>query len=477
MAADPILRAFAATCGRAAHGAGAAAGVAGRPIAVSPSRAWSAEDLDRAARQLAERLAAAGFGVGDAVGLAAAPGPAVLAGYLALRRRGAVPVLCDSARPTPDRLAALDRLGVVGFLASAVGWPDAAADWDLDRRWPAEPGRSTAIDPRWGAIKLSSGSTGEPRGIATAAEALLADEAQLAATMEISGEDRLLAAVPLTHSYGFSSLALAALVRGATLIFADDAAPFAALEAGRALGATVFPTVPAWLGGYVRLRTPPPWPPALGQVIAAGAPLPAETARGFRERTGRPVHVFYGASECGGIAYDREGGAAERDTVGAPVEGVRLEIDPDSGRLAVRSAALSVTYLPEPSPDLGAGRFLTGDLAELGGEVRLLGRADDLVFVRGRNVNPREVEAVLRQLPGVDEVCVLGADGPDGPRSVLCAIVAVPAGGLDAERIAAFCRERLAEHKVPRSLRVVADLPRTERGKLDRAAVATLVAN
>lgn len=459
---DPILAAFSATLARRPSG----------PLVASPARAWSAAELDRAARALAARLAAAGFGEGDAVGLAGAPGPALLAGYLALRRVAAVPVLCDSARPTADRLAALDRLGVAGFLAEATGWPAAAADWDLDRRQPPRP---LAADPAWGAIKLSSGSTGEPRGIAVTAAALVADDAQLAASMGLVAEDRLLVKIPLSHSYGFASLLLPALVRGSLLAVPEDRSPLGPVATARALGVTFVPTVPAWLGAYVRLAAPPPWPSTLRRVIAAGAPLPPETARAFRARTGHAVHVFYGASECGGIAYDRAGDAAERGTVGTAVEGVALELDADSGRVAVRSAAVAEAYLPEPSPELGGGRFLTGDLAALeGGEVRLLGRADDLVIVRGRNVNPREVEVVLAGLPGVAEACVFGVDGPDGPKSVLRAVVAAPAGGVDYERVVAGCRERLAEHKVPRSVVVLAELPRNERGKLDRAALLAL---
>jgi long-chain acyl-CoA synthetase len=214
-------------------------------------------------------------------------------------------------------------------------------------------------------------------------------------------------------------------------------------------------------------------------VLAAGAPLPASTAAAFRATTGRPVHVFYGASECGGISYDRKGDAAERGAVGTAVDGVSLEIDPESGRLVVRSAAVAATYLPKERPELGSGRFVTGDLARIAeGEVRLLGRADDIVFVRGKNVNPREVEATLREIPGVVDASVLGVDGPDGPRSVLRAVVAAPGSevgsGVDYETILAHCRARLAEHKVPRSVIVVTELPRTDRGKLDRAALATL---
>ena len=81
-------------------------------------------------------------------------------------------------------------------------------------------------------------------------------------------------------------------------------------------------------------------------MLTAGAPLRAVTAGRFRETFGLPVHVFYGASECGGICYDREGTAAERGTVGAPVEGVRVELEPPGGILTVRSPAVAAGLHP-----------------------------------------------------------------------------------------------------------------------------------
>jgi len=462
-ASDPILEAFAALV---------ASRRGDQPLALSPARRWSARDLDAAADALAGRVAEEALPPGRLVGLAAPPGPAFLAGYLALRRLGLVPVLCDSSEPTPDRTAALERLGVAAFLWSAAGWPDSLAAWVVSRRAPAV---ETELSPATGAVKLSSGSTGLSRGIAVSALALAADDAQLAASMALVPEERCLAAAPLSHSYGFSSLLLPALMRGSPLLFAEERTPFAALAAGRALGATFFPTVPAFLNALVRMTSPPPWPESVRLTIAAGAPLPPETAARFRARYGRPVHVFYGASECGGIAYDREGGAAERGTVGTPVAGVGVEIDPASGRLRVTSAAVADGYLPEPAPELGRGSFLTGDRASrCGDEIRLAGRADDLLIVRGKNVDPREIERALAALPGVEEVCALGVDGPDGPRSVLRVVVAAPGGEVGYREVAEWCRARLADHKVPRSIVVVRQLPRTDRGKLDRAALVAL---
>ncbi len=441
---------------------------------MAPCRSWSRGDLDRHAQALAERLAATGVGEGDAVAIAAPSGPAFAAGFLAVRHLGAVPILCDSARPTPDRLTAIDRLGATLFVAPSSGWPDEISDWQIDRRAPAG---SRPLDPGWGAIKLTSGSTGEPRGIAVASEALLADEAQLASSMSLVDDERILAAIPLAHSYGFSSLLLPALLRGSAIVVPESSSPLAPLAAARALGATFFPTVPAFVGAWARLADPGPWPATLRRVTTAGAPLLPEVAALFRERSGVAIQAFYGASECGGIAFDRTGEATLAGTVGTAVDGVELALDGATGRLRVRSAAVGERYLPESARELERGEFLTGDLAVFeGSQVRLLGRADDVLIVRGRNVHPSEVEAVLRAIPGVEEAVVFGTDGPEGPRTVLRAAIAAPAGGLDVARVLAGCRQRLAEYKVPRGLLILPELPKTERGKPDRSALESLAA-
>src|SRR5262249_14836610 len=134
------------------------------------------------------------------------------------------------------------------------------------------------------------------------------------------------AAIPLSHSYGLSSLVLPALLRGTPLVLPEEDGLLAPFAAAAAAGATVFPTVPAYVEALLKLSHPPAWPPSLRLVIAAGAPLQPATARRFRETFGLPVHVFYGASECGGICYDREGSAGERGTVGTPVQGVEVEL-------------------------------------------------------------------------------------------------------------------------------------------------------
>ena len=467
MSGDPILAAFDALATREPE----------RPIVVSASRLATFSEVSRQARELAERLREHAHVPGRLVGLVAPNGPGYLVGFLALRRLGMVAVLCDLASSAHALEEVLARLDVAGCLTLSEAWPRSAEAWTfVTRLGPV----ARHLPPHVAVIKLTSGSTGAPRGVVVSGRALVADEAQLAASMGLTSEDRHLGAIPFSHSYGFSSLVLPALLRGARIAVPEPGAagamtsPMSPLEAAHALGTTFFPTSPAWLSGWTRLSSPPSPPAGLRRIISAGAPLSPAVARAVRERFGVAVHVFYGASECGGIAFDREGGAGERGTVGTPVAGVEIMLDAETGRARVRSAAVADGYLPEAGGEVGEGAFLTGDLATWQeGELRLEGRVDDLVIVKGRNVQPSEVEGVLRELAGVEEVCVLGVAGPEGPRTLLRAVIAARDGALSYERVIEHCRERLAEIKVPKNLVFVRELPRDARGKVDRRALAT----
>jgi len=469
---DPILRAFARLLRDP-----------GRPLLASARCTATAGELDALARAAAAGLAERRLPVGALVGLAAPNGAGFLASFLALRRAGCAALLLDAQMPAPERLRVARALGAAALLECGR-WPQRPEDWSVAAVPPepaAGPAGEPALLPGIAAVKLTSGSTGAPRGIATSAAALVADDAALAATMGITAEDRLLTVIPLSHSYGLSSLALPALVRGNLLVLPDGDDPFAPFAAAERAGATVFPTVPAYLQALLAVSHPPAWPASLRLVLSAGAPLEPATARRFRETFGLPVHVFYGASECGGICYDREGDAGERGTVGTPVEGVTVTLGPvdapeegaaaAEGVVRVASPAVAAGYLPDSEPRLGGGRFTTGDLAAWqDSELRLAGRVDDLINIKGKKVNPREVEAVLARLPGVQEVAVLGVPLP-GSASVLRAVVACRCGRLSYEEVLGWCREHLAPHKVPRSLLLVPELPRTARGKLDRQAL------
>ena len=466
MRSDPLVAAFASASRRRPE----------RPVLVAGS-SWllSASALDSLARAVQDRFFPT-VAPGALVGVATPGGGSFLAGLLALRRAGAAVLLLDSSGPAVARVEAATALGARAILECESACPERTDEFRLRPIIPAADG--PLLPEHTAFVKTTSGSTGCPRGITVSSEALLADEAALAATMGIGPRDRIVAAVPLAHSYGFTSIALHALVHEATLVM-PHAGPLGAVLAAHQSEATVFPTVPAYLNALVRMSQPPPWPKSLRLVLSAGAPLPPETARRFCEYSHRRVHAFYGASECGGISFDREGGAAERGTVGTPVEGVRVSIedvgDEAAGGLAVvNSSAVATGYWPPRESDrLGGGRFRTSDLARWqDGELVLLRRADSVINVKGQKVDPAEIESTLASLPGVQEVVALGVVDPVTGGTILRVVVACRAGLLTNEDVLRFCRSRLSAHKVPRSIRLVSQIPRTDRGKIDRGALA-----
>jgi long-chain acyl-CoA synthetase len=99
---------------------------------------------------------------------------------------------------------------------------------------------------------------------------------------------------------------------------------------------------------------------------------------------------------------------------------------------------------------------------------------DGLINVKGRKVNPSEIEAVLQRLPGVDEAVAFGVPSADSASDTVRAVIACPSGRLSYDEVLAWCRAHLPEHKVPRSVVLVNSIPRTSRGKVSRAELLAL---
>lgn len=316
-------------------------------------------------------------------------------------------------------------------------------------------------------LKLTSATTGEGRLIAFTAAQLAADPAQIVPTMGLRPDWPNLGAISLAHSYGLSNLALPLLLHGIPLILAASPLPEALRRAAAGHAALALPAVPAlWRAWHEADAIPA----STRLAVSAGAALPLALEQAVFERRGLKIHNFYGASECGGIAYDRAAAPrAEETCAGTPMDGVRLKTTP-GGCLEVWSAAAGSGYLPGPDPMLGGGRFLTSDLAEIrDGAVYLLGRAADTINVAGRKLAPGTVETALRKHPEVKDCVVLGVPRRGDPScQVVAAVVAAPphvsTGGLQA-----FLHDHLPDWQIPRAWLRVDDLPTTPRGKISRA--------
>jgi long-chain acyl-CoA synthetase len=134
--------------------------------------------------------------------------------------------------------------------------------------------------------------------------------------------------------------------------------------------------------------------------------LPIVVARKFQEKFKMPIHSFYGASECGGICYDRDGSNGIEGFVGQAMKEVDLEwVDETTpaSQVRVHSAAVGDSYFPEADEiKLGRGVFIPDDLlTKTTNGFRIVGRVSDVINVAGKKVNPAEVEAHLLRFGGV----------------------------------------------------------------------------
>jgi acyl-coenzyme A synthetase/AMP-(fatty) acid ligase len=120
------------------------------------------------------------------------------------------------------------------------------------------------------------------------------------------------------------------------------------------------------------------------------------------------------------------------------------------------------------------GWFRTSDLGRLDeeGYLYVLGRADETIVTGGKNVAPVEVEQVLLEHPAVADAAVHGREDPEWQQAVVATVVVLDGIDVTGEELRQFCRERLAPHKVPKSISFAPELPRNVQGKLQRDQLA-----
>lgn len=343
-----------------------------------------------------------------------------------------------------------------------------------------------------GLLLQSSGTTGRPKIIHRDAASLDAVAQQMAEAIGFRVDDRVLACVPLYHSYGIEHGLLAPTWAGSTVHLARGFDLRVARRQLAEAGITVLPGVPfmfemlAQHGGDSTF-------PTLGRAYSAGGPLPRNVYDAFLSSRGVRVSQLYGATEIGSVTYaDPDLPGFDPASVGRPMRGVDvriLDVDrPDvdralatgeQGQVAIRAESMLREYLGDVQRPTLDGFFLTGDLGRIDGHGNLFitGRLKLLIDVGGMKVNPLEVEGVLAQHEGVG-ACVVVQMRVSETVCRLKAIVA-PASANDppsADSLRQFARARLVSYKVPRVFEVRQALPMSPTGKVLRHLVEAEVA-
>jgi acyl-CoA synthetase (AMP-forming)/AMP-acid ligase II len=352
---------------------------------------------------------------------------------------------------------------------------------------PARPPRAPADPDRIVQIALTSGTTGLPKLASLSARLKQLTFEGFTTRLRIGPQDRMFPMSPITQGVG--EMCLYALRRGAALVMlgAGRFEAELALRIAADSGATILGGVPTMIG---RLLHSPAFDPAalprLRLTVSAGAPLPPAVAREWEARTGSPIGSFYGAMDIGQLAVpDPEDPPQKRwTTVGRPHEAAELRIvDPDgapvgpgeTGEICMRGPLVQDRYWGEEAgPHDAEGWAHFGDLGFLDeqGYVHVTGRIKDTIIRGGNNINPLEVESLLREHPAIRDACVIGRHDPDlGERAVA---FIVPAAGARPElgTLTEFLGEReLTRYKWPEQVELIDALPLGATGKVDRRAL------
>ena len=459
---------------------------------------WTYATLERRSAGMVAALAGRGVRRGDRVATLTANSPEHVALLFACARLGAVlqpmnwrlapaEVRYQLDDAEPSLLVLQDEHAALA--AEAGGDTGRVSFAELDAE-PAAFGVEVADEDAL-LLAYTSGTTGKPKGAVLTHANCFWTNLSFDRTGGIADDDVVLQVLPQFHSGGWNVQPLLAWWKGATVILEPEFDPARVLDLIERKRVTTMMGVPAT---YLFMAEQPRFATAdlssLRRAVVGGAPMP-ESLLTTWQRRGVGIVQGYGLTEAAPNVLCLPPESAERKLgfAGRPYPHVDVALrDPDTGEhlegpaageLVVRGPNVFAGYWRNPEATAAAfadGWLLTGDLAERDdeGDYRLVGRLKDLVISGGENVYPAEIEDVLHAHPAVSEAAVVGV--PDERWGEVCvAFVALrPGAAADQEELTAWCGERLARFKVPRSVRFVDELPRSGMGKVTKDELRAL---
>lgn len=390
-----------------------------------------------------------------------------------------------------DYAAELDAISAESLLyrimldeAPPAGWiAFGAVDAEPPAVWP----ETAADDPV--NIQFTSGTTGQPKGVTLTHRNILNNGAAVGRRAGIGAGDRICIPVPLFHCFGMVMGNLACIAHGATMIYPgpsfDPGKTLAAIAAERATHCYGVPTM------FIAMLNAPGFAAhdleSLRGGIMAGATCPVEVMKQVIDRMHMSeVTIAYGMTETSPVSTQTLASdpfEKRVETVGRVMPHIEIKIVDEQGGVVARGAkgelctrgySVMAGYWGDPEATRRAidseGFMHSGDLAFMDedGFVHITGRAKDMIIRGGENISPREIEEFLYGHPDIVDVAVIGTPHAIFGEEVCAWIVRKPGSTLDAAGVAAFCKDQLAHYKIPSLIRLVAELPMTPSGKVQK---------
>lgn len=447
---------------------------------------WPANRLVEEVGRRAERLADAGIGAGSRVAICHGGSPSFFADLLAVWRSGAC------AACLPANLTEYESKNILSFLEPRLSLTDASClAADHLPMFSDSPGTdrelADSLDNE-ALILFTSGTTGQPKGVVHTYRSILARLALNQAWIAREQREISLCPLPTHFGHGLIGNCLTPLVDGGDLYLANGGDIRTAATLGElidAKGITFMSSVASLWKLVIRMAAPPSGG-TLKRLHVGSAPLSADAWKKIIGWSGiQNVVNMYGITETANWI----GGASAADSppenglVGRPWGG-RASVRFDDGRISdagvgeilVQSPSLMSGYfrrLEETEKVLSGGWFATGDLGSVAadGTIRIQGRKKDEINRSGLKISPVEIDSLLESHESVQEACAFAL--ADELAGEVVAVLVCPANEqFDITSLRIWCSERLAREKCPERWYVASSLPKTDRGKISRSAIA-----
>jgi long-chain acyl-CoA synthetase len=400
--------------------------------------------------------------------------------------------------PTLKRLLSRGPLGRL-FSDASLGSAQIPAarnlHWlqDLLKRYPPKPPQ-VSIDPGsdLASLPYTGGTTGHPKGVMLTHHNLMAAQALAQATFPAfePGKEVVLAFLPFFHIYGQVVIMLSGIIQGNLLVLFTTPDTEAILAAMERYQATVFYGVPT-LFEYLKDHKDTDkanWR-RLKLVLSGADTLHESTTKGWARRTGSRIIEGYGLTETCATSHVNPLDRPKTGSFGCPMPGMLAAVmNPETtefvppgetGELVLHGPNVMAGYWHRPDEtassfvERGGHRWLrTGDIVSMDDEgyFHFFDRSKDLIKYKGYSIFAKDVEDVLYAHPQVKAAGVIGVpDAAVGQRVKAIVVLQADARGkLSQEEIITYCREQLAEYKVPHIVEFRGELPKTDVGKVSR---------
>ncbi|MEU1275193.1 long-chain fatty acid--CoA ligase [Streptomyces sp. NPDC005799] len=467
-----------------------------------------AQLYDRTTR-LAHALRSRGIRRGDRIAYLGPNHPSYLETLFAAGTLGAVFVPLNTRLAGPEIAFQLADSGAkalvygpshAGLVAGLPGDTDVRAYVEVGAEYeealagaPAEPVDEPVAPDDTCIIMYTSGTTGRPKGAMLTHANLTWNAVNVLVDTDLIADERALVSAPLFHTAGLNMLTLPVLLKGGTCVLVeafDPNATFDLIEEHRITFMFGVPTM------FEQVARHPRWPAAdlssLRILTCGGSPVSTPLIAAYQER-GLTFLQGYGMTEAspGTLFLDAEHAVSKAGSAGVPhffsdVRVVRPDLTPvdvgETGEVVVRGPHVMPGYwgLPEETAaSFADGWFRSGDAARVDedGYVHIVDRIKDMIISGGENIYPAEIEDLLLAHPGIVECAVIGV--PDEKWGEVPRAVVVPREGVtvDPDEVLASLAGRLAKYKIPKSVVLADELPRTASGKLLKSRVRNRYGN